>query len=59
LLYNLLITSSPIIPYKQETMAKEGDNWKDTLPPEVDTHVDVLDKNWKSFRLNTVNTTPE
>jgi hypothetical protein len=36
-----------------------SNDWRDTLPPGVDAYVDVLNKNWKSFRLDTANTTPE
>ena len=36
-----------------------SNDWRDTLPPGVDAYVDVLDKNWKSFRLDAANTTLE
>ena len=36
-----------------------NNNWKDALPPGVDTYVDLIDKNWNNFTLDVTNTTTE
>ena len=59
----------PYVRYRirQEIMTREsGDdngsgssNWKDALPPGVDTYVNLIDKNWDNFTLDVTNTTTE